>query len=353
MAVVVSGDDTVLEAVLAACATVDLSPRVVDDAEEARADWASATAVIVGADRAEAVAQLVLPRRTGVYVVGTAEQHAALCAWSVPLGASVIALPDGASWLTSTLAEARGGRGAGTVLAVTGGCGGVGASTLAAGLAWTAVRQGRSTILVDLDHLGGGLDLLLGAERMDGWRWSRLVGARGHLGDLRGQVPALDGLDLLPMDRGDDAHEPTVEAVTAVLGACAATHQLTVIDAGRGATPGAREAIRRAEVTVLLIGEEVRALAAAHQVGLQIRPLARELRLVVRGGPVSAAPSVAAELLDQPVIGRLPHDSRLPEAARRGDPPGRGNRLRWRKSCARLLDALVPAGSNGPRGEQG
>ena len=56
-----------------------------------------------------------------------------------------------------------------------------------------------STLLVDLDPLGGGLDLLLGAERLAGLRWPDLAGARGRLGGgmLRDALPRLDGLSLL------------------------------------------------------------------------------------------------------------------------------------------------------------
>jgi Mrp family chromosome partitioning ATPase len=86
--------------------------------------------------------------------------------------------------------------------AFMGGSGGVGATTLAAGLAFVAARTQR-TMLIDADPRSGGLDLLLGAERTPGWRWPRLATARGHLGDLTGQLPSIDGIDLLSMARGE------------------------------------------------------------------------------------------------------------------------------------------------------
>ena len=58
--------------------------------------------------------------------------------------------------------------GSGPVICVVGGSGGVGASTLAAALAFVAARQAARSVLVDTDRLGGGLDLLIGAERVDG-----------------------------------------------------------------------------------------------------------------------------------------------------------------------------------------
>ena len=46
-------------------------------------------------------------------------------------------------------------------VAVLGGCGGAGASTLAAGLARSALQAGRAVVLIDGDPLGGGLETIL------------------------------------------------------------------------------------------------------------------------------------------------------------------------------------------------
>ena len=86
------------------------------------------------------------------------------------------------------------------------------------GLAFVAARSGQRTALVDLDPAGGGLDLLVGAERLDGWRWPRLASARGHLGDLGDQLPCVDGVEVLSMGRGVDAVRPPSEAATSGAG---------------------------------------------------------------------------------------------------------------------------------------
>ena len=52
----------------------------------------------------------------------------------------------------------------------------------------TAADAGQRTALLDGDPLGGGLELVR-AEAVDGWRWPHLSHARGHLGDLTGQLP--------------------------------------------------------------------------------------------------------------------------------------------------------------------
>src|SRR5437879_9450609 len=74
----------------------------------------------------------------------------------------------------------------GPVIGVLSGCGGAGASVLAAVLAAAAER----CMLIDCDHLGGGIDVLLGCERVPGPRW-RHVRLRG--GELDPSV-LLDGL---------------------------------------------------------------------------------------------------------------------------------------------------------------
>jgi hypothetical protein len=151
----------------------------------------------------------------------------------MPLGAAVLVLPDGARWLSSIISGAHSSD-AGRVLVcgVVGGSGGVGASTLAAGVASAAARRRRSVALVDVDVAGGGLDLLLRAEEVPGWRWSRLRTARGQIGDLRGKVPSIDGIDLISMGRVGES-DVGRDAVTAVIASLGRTHEIVVLDIGR------------------------------------------------------------------------------------------------------------------------
>lgn len=83
-------------------------------------------------------------------------------------------------------------------IGVVGGCGGAGASSLAARLAGACARAGHETVLVDADPLGGGLDLLVEAPPARGAYWEDL----GALGEqdgrtLREQLPVIDGVSLL------------------------------------------------------------------------------------------------------------------------------------------------------------
>src|SRR6185312_17116098 len=86
-----------------------------------------------------------------------------------------------------------------SMIGVIGGNGGVGASTFAAVLAWAAV----SGVLVDLDPVGGGVDVLLGIERAPGARWSglRLDGGRLAPEVLTAGLPRWAGVPVLAADR--------------------------------------------------------------------------------------------------------------------------------------------------------
>ena len=140
-------------------------------------------------------------------------------------------------------------------------------------------------MLIDADPYGGGLDLLVGAERVDGWRWPRLATARGHLGDLSGQLPQVDGVDILSMARGEsDVGAPDAEQMTAVLLSALRSHRLTVVDIPRGLGPAARAAVRRADRVLLVVQADIRGIAAGRELVRELEHACRELVLVVRLG---------------------------------------------------------------------
>jgi secretion/DNA translocation related CpaE-like protein len=343
---VVTADGELLEQVLATAAAAAIEPTVVPDGVAARSLWTSAAIVVVGIDRAPELAGMSLSRRSEVYLVGGAADREALCAWSGPLGAAVVVLPGAAGWLTASLSDAARHRlGAGHLVAVLGGSGGVGASTWAAGLAVVAAQQEWRTALVDADPLGGGLDLLLGAERSGGWRWPRLAGARGHLGDLAGQLPHVDGVDVLAAGRGEDGATgpPGAEQLQAVLRSTSRTHHLTVVDLPRAPEWVAREVGRHADLMLVVVRADVRGISAARAV-LDRLADGPQPQLVVRrrrGGPLTA--TAVADGLAVPLAGTVPDDPALRLGAERGDPPARSARSPLALSCRAVLGRL-PAG---------
>ena len=342
---VATRDARLLDAVLAAAASCDVEPVVARESAQIRQHWGRAPLVLIGADLAPRVAGMGLAPRTDVHIVGDDPETAA--AWSVPLGASALVLPGHAGYLPALLTRARGGGTAtAVVIDVMGGSGGVGASTLAGAMAQRCVEGGLSSVLVDLDPCGGGADLLFGAEREPGWRWSDLASASGTVGDLSGRLPRMCGVDLLAAARapvggpdGPDGAVPGLPgpgAVRAVLDALARSHRVVVLDDPSPADlPGAENALR-----LLVVAAEVRSVMsararAAHH-GWQ------DAQVVVRTGRgLPLAPGAVSDSLGLPVVGVIGSDPRLPAASRVGEPPARAARRRYLRQVDALVEAVI------------
>ncbi|HYP45774.1 MAG TPA: septum site-determining protein Ssd [Propionibacteriaceae bacterium] len=348
-AVVVTADLELLDHVLAVSAAAGVEPHVVTDAGALRPLWTPACTVIVGIDQAARVAELVLPRRPEVFVVGEETDHDQVCAWSLPLNAAVVLLPGGANRLTNALADATGpGRGQGRVVAVVGGSGGAGASTCAAALAVVSAQRGLATLLVDGDPLSGGIDLLLAAERVPGWRWPRLSAARGHLGNLTGQLPQVDGVDVLSMDRSsrEAADKPDAEQMKSVLLSATRSHQLVVVDLPRQPTSAAREALRRADTVLLIALAQLRGVAAAQQMVAELEEACTALHLLVRlTRPRSLSADAVADGLGLPLLATVADETNVALESARGVAPGRSGRSPLGRSCRTVLDELALTGA--------
>jgi secretion/DNA translocation related CpaE-like protein len=336
--VLVTTDRALIDEVAAVAATVSVAPDVLGDPASLVTEWPRARMVLIGQDAAAQVAGLGLPPGPTVHLVG--RDAARLAEWSMPLRATVVELPGGAAWLAGSLAGVAQADEA-PVVVVAGSSGGVGASTLAAGLAYRAAQRGMAAVLVDADPAGGGLDLLVGAERREGWRWDRFARVEGHLGDLRPVLPRVEGLDLLSMGRPAGvslAREP----VAAVVGSLRRTHDLVVIDPGRTHLPGPLECRRLATRALVVVGCQVRSIAAAaHSLAdWPGEPPALVARAFRNSG---ISPHQVGEHLGLPLAGSLPDDPDLPVAAERGEPPGRSARRRngWGRACEGVLNGLL------------
>jgi secretion/DNA translocation related CpaE-like protein len=346
-ALVVTGRADVLDDLLRLAAAAGTEVEVAADAGAARRRWATAPLVVVGPDVAESCARLRLPRREGVVLLGEDLDDAGVWQLAVEVGAEhVVFLPDAERWLVERFADAAEGRAVeGAVVAVVGGRGGAGATTLACALAVTAARSGRSTLLVDADRLGGGIDLVFGGEQDAGLRWPDLGSTSGRLpaAALTDALPRMADLSVLSWDRGD-APPVGAQAMQSVLDAGQRASELVVVDLPRCADEAGRAALAVAGTVLLVVPAEVRAAAAASRVAGAIGPLCRDLQVVVRGpSPSGLAGDEIARALGLPLAGELRAESGLELALERGEPPGRRGRGPLSVLCARLLDDLLPA----------
>ena len=303
---------------------------VTREPERLRAAWRDARAVLVGADSAAWVAGLGLPARPGVHVVGRSAQE--VMDWSVPLEASVLVLPEQSGYV-STILEGPSDAGGGMLLRVIGASGGLGVSTLCAGLAQVAAEEGTAA-LVELARAGGGIDVMLGVEQQPGWRWDDLGSAAGTLGDLVARLPGHDRVPVVSLGR--QGTEPAAEAASSVLRALLRTQDVVVVDAGRGDDAAGVHWTRAR--TLLVVGADVRGVLAARAMAqAQGRG---DVEIVVRRGPGrSLTRDEVADALGLPVVGEVGHHRSLPLALAQGTPPATGDR-RFARTCRRLLQEV-------------
>jgi hypothetical protein len=183
----------------------------------------------------------------------------------------------------------------GVAIAVLGGSGGTGASSLAAALAAVAARA----VLVDLDPVGGGIDVLLGIEDVPGARWSglRLDGGRLDPELLQQGLPRWGCVPVLAAD----VAPPDAAAVGQVLDA-AEVLGLVVLDLPRAPSEVRDSAAGRCAFVAVVVGGGVRDLAAARAVVSSLPDV--PVGLVLRRGPVAVG--AAAASVGAPVLGVLP-----------------------------------------------
>jgi secretion/DNA translocation related CpaE-like protein len=329
---VIVSDTELLDALLrmAAAAGCELVRAV--DPTQARRHWSEAPLVLLDPQAARTCAESGLPRRRSVIVAVRGAPPPMVWEQAVAVGAeNVVSLPEAEPWLVAALAEAaEGGRGGGAVLAVVGGRGGAGASVLAVAAAVTAVRGGERVLLVDCDPLGGGLDLVLGAEDLDGLRWPGLAVGGGRVPStaLHAALPTpeVDGageLAVLSCDRTE--HGPSPTAVTSVLESGRRAGETVVCDLPRYPTDAAVAALGTADLTVLVVPADVRSCAAAARVAAVVGEHGGPaVGLVVRGpAPGGVAPEEVATALGLPLIAAMRPEPGLARALERGCAPGR------------------------------
>ncbi|MFU8871027.1 septum site-determining protein Ssd [Micromonospora sp. SL4-19] len=346
----VTADGELLDELLRLAAAGGTEVELAADPAAARARWAPAPLVLVGADQAQACLRARLPRRPRTVLVGRSGDLDPGTEIAELIGAEhVAALPAAEPWLVDRFGECSGDQSGGTarVVAVLGGRGGAGASVLAGGLAVTAARARLRTLLVDADPLGGGLDLVLGWEQLEGLRWPGLTDTDGRVDppSLVRALPSRGDLVVLSWDRGDLQHLPAA-AMAATVDAARRGRDVVVLDLPRYLDDAAVVALQAADRALLVVPAELRATAAAARVVAVVAPHCADLAVIVRGpAPGRLKASEVARALGLPLAGTLRPEPGLCRGLERGEAPAADGKGPLAALCQRILDGLtdVPA----------
>ncbi|XVU25753.1 septum site-determining protein Ssd [Actinoplanes sp. CA-054009] len=342
---VVTADPDLLDDLLRLAAAGGTQVDVAPDPVAARARYGLAPLVMLGADQLQACARARLPRRSRVAVVYRDELPPVLDRLAQDSGAEhIVELPTAEAWVVDRFAEQR-EQPVGRVLAVIGGRGGAGASILSSGLAVTAAGSGHRTLLIDGDPLGGGLDLLLGWENVDGLRWSALTETEGRVDPpaLIRALPHRGDLVLLSFARHEVPPVPA-PAMAAAIDAARRARDVIVADLPRRLDDAGVLALESADRALLIVPAEVRAVAAATRVARMVLAHRDELSVVVRGpAPGRLKPRDVASSLGLPLAGTLRPDPAMCQALERGVAPGETGRGELSGLCRRLVGELLEA----------
>ena len=356
-AVVMTDDEELLDEVVRLAAAAGAELERVPDAAGVRRRWHTAGLVLVDEDAARALGPLRLGRRDGVVLLCRGEPPGSVWERAVAVGAEhVVSLPDGEHWLISALAD-TGARsspdvGPGRVVAVVGGRGGAGASVLAVAIAGRASTGGTRALLVDCDPLGGrdrpprrgrgARGLPMGRARAR--RRRRGTGVRGVA--ARGAALARRDADgARRATAGGGGPEP--DAAVAVIEAGRRAGDVVVCDLPRHLSDTALAVADAADLVVLVVPTEVRAVAAAARVAEPLVERGVPLRLVVRGpAPGGLDADDVARALGLDVLASVAPEPGLAPALDRGKVPGL-RRGPLQDAATAVLDALDAVADRG------
>lgn len=278
--------------------------------------WSSCDLVIIGVDLLPEVAARGWPRRPGVLVVCTGDSQAVgeVSTWAhaVAQGAEhVLELPQAERWLVDRLCDVADGPSAeGAVLSIQAGRGGVGGTALCCLLTQASTV---STLLVDADHLSGGIDVRLGLDQESGLRWSDLqqVGGRVSPAALKpALVPLGDHAVVLAADRVASC-PPSAAAMEAILSAGRRGFALTVVDCPRTSDEATQLVWSRSQLAIVVVPCDLPGAVASASLIETIRRSTDRVAIVARTPTGEMEPQEIADTLEVPLLGTLPDDRRI------------------------------------------
>jgi secretion/DNA translocation related CpaE-like protein len=346
----VTSDTGLRDAVVAVAAEAQVDVLVVNDVGSAVSYLASAPLVLLDAQLLPTASALDALSHwvggQGLVIVTRAIDDPEVWRQVANVGAErVVELPQGAPWLFERLgrceqfrAPQRASEPTGDVIAVLGAVGGAGTTSVATALARYLHDRSGSGVLVDLDPLGGGIDLLVGGETCSGARWDELAGISGRVDErvLMQALPTVAELPLLSWPPLSEV-EPDVVAVEHVLDALCRARSPVVVDVGRGVDARSAAVFSRAARAVVVVPMRVRAVAAARRLLGRLPPHVQPLVLAREPAPGGLTAADLTSALNTPVVVTLPDDRRRAAIEELGGPAPQS--APWRRVCEALLEA--------------
>lgn len=331
---VVTRDASFAESARRWCAAAGHEPETIADVDRVRRAWRSASSVLVDSRSLDALLAVDLPRRDEVVVVAPDPREA----WrsALDLGARDVLSADEDAAIVGALVRALDGSGEACAITIVGACGGVGASTLAAAAAGLAARRDLAPVLVDGDPLGGGLDLVTGAEAVDGSRWNDLDGAVGHVGaaELVESLPVHRGIALVSFGRSGRP----VRGSGPVIGAAMRGFDVVVADVPRHLDDLGRELVSRSVLTVVVVPRRLRGVVAARALVERLGSWSGSIALVTRSTPSGMPAAAVGRELGLPVLADVGSSRRLAADLEHGLGPMRARSLVG--AARRVLDTV-------------
>lgn len=328
------------EEVLRLCATAGVAGQTTEASELSQLLWPAPDLVLIDAACIDRVSAAGLSRRSGVLIVTSSQPGLEVWSAAVTIGAEqVLELPAGRASLTERLSDISGGsRPLGPLLAVIGGSGGVGASTLAVALALSAARTGAQPVLLGTDPWDGGIDIALGAEDVPGPRWPDLAGVSGRLSSpaILDGLPYVHGVRFLSSSRSRPVRV-AVQTLSAIVTAARRTGAAVIVDLPRGSDESANWLGRIVDLGLVVCPATVSGALAARALVTELGWATDSSGIVVRLGLGSDIDDNSlGTAVGLPILERIRHDPHLLALRQRGEPPGMRTRSSLAKSCAAL-----------------
>lgn len=222
----------------------------------------------------------------------------------------------------------------GTMIGVVSAAGGAGGTTLAAATARLASER-ISTVLVDLDPLGMGIERVVGYQGDVITHWGTLGAGALNPRRLPEALPLHEGVHLVGF--GGSAPLPIESAaLDSVLSACVRSFRLTILDVPR--TPAVLSQVARiCDLIVVCCSQSVAAAWAGQRLVAAIRAPS-DIGLVTRVGPGNVRSSEIAETLRIPLLSQVGDQRGLDEVLAMGAGPLRSRGSGLSRAAQAILE---------------